>query len=84
MANNTSSDYIKVNLLFELFENGRRGISRERLEEIYEDEKGERPTEKAIYRLVTQLDAHLQRQSVRVAVQKTTYGRTRYYLEDAA
>ena len=80
---NTSTDYLKANIVFQMFECGKRGITRRWIEDLYEDEKGDIPGDKVILRIMTQIDEHLQPQSVRI-VKKRLYGITRYFLEDVA
>lgn len=83
IVKNTSTDYLKANIIFQMFECGKRGVTRRWIEDLYEDEKGEIPGEKAILRIMTQIDEHLRPQSARV-IKKREYGITRYCLEDVA
>jgi len=77
---NTSNTSICLNFFAQLIRAGKFGVSRNWLEELYEDTKGKRPETKTIYRIVEEIELSMSRQAVRI-VKRGTGSATKYFLE---
>ena len=77
---NSSNDAILTNLLFLLRKNGKNGVSRKALNELYFNAKGAFPTDRAITRLFKHLNLLLCRQAV-MLYQEGTHNSACYFLE---
>ena len=77
---NTSNTSICLNFFAQLNRAGKFGVSRNWLEELYEDYKGKRPETKTIYRIIEEIELSMSRQAVRI-VKRGTGPATKYFLE---
>ncbi|MEI6287773.1 MAG: hypothetical protein WCP79_14815 [Bacillota bacterium] len=77
---NTSNTSICLNFFAQLNRAGKFGVSRNWLEELYEDHKGKRPATKTIYRIIDEIELSMSRQAVRIVKRGTGSG-TKYFLE---
>ena len=79
-SSNSSNDAILTAILFLMRKNGKNGVSRKTINELYFNAKGEYPTDRAVTRLVKHLDLLLCRQAV-MLYQAGTRCSAQYFLE---